>query len=132
MDQGPLVTEEIDAGAELVREFDKYAPVKVAFWLKASDEEQRYLYIASEQMNNTNLDVAYGEVLRLANQMKSPYLDPFRVKLISAENPLANAAAEINRRFPGRLATRVGGKSFGGITVEDVYIYPSPLSASVP
>ena len=27
MDHGPLVTEEIDAGAELVREFDKYEPV---------------------------------------------------------------------------------------------------------
>src|SRR5947207_15032852 len=102
MDQGPLVIEEIDAGAELVREFDKYKPIKVAFWLKASDDEHRYLYIASEQINDTNVGVAYREVLRLANQMQSPYLDPFRVKLISAEDPLANAAAEINRRFPGR------------------------------
>ena len=46
------------------REFDKYGPVKVAFWLKASDTEQRYLYIASDQIADTNLDVAYGEVLR--------------------------------------------------------------------
>lgn len=124
--------EEIDAGAELVREFDKYAPVKVAFWLKASDEEQRYLYIASEQINDTNLDVAYGEVLRLAQQMQSPYLDPFRVKLIGAENPLAQAAAEVNRRYPGHLATRFGGKTFGGVSVDDVYLYPSPLPAAVP
>jgi hypothetical protein len=124
--------EEIDAGAELVREFDKYAPVEVAFWLKASDEEQRYLYIASEQINDTNLDVAYGEMLRLAQQMQSPYLDPFRVKLIGAQNPLAQAAAEVNRRFPGRVATRFGGKSFGGLSVDDVHIYPSPLPAAVP
>ena len=39
MDQGPLVREEIDEGAKLAREFDRYAPVKVVFWLKASDEE---------------------------------------------------------------------------------------------
>lgn len=124
--------EEIDAGAELVREFDKYAPVKVAFWLKASDEEHRYLYIASAQIKDTNFDVAYGEVVRLANQLQSPSLDLFRVKLISADDPLARAALDIHQRFPGPLATRFGGKSFGGMSVDEVYIYPSPLPAAVP
>jgi hypothetical protein len=132
MDQGPLVIEEIDAGAELAREFDKYEPVKVAFWLKASDKEHRYLYIASERIDGTNIDVAYGEVLRLTDKMQSPYLDPFRVKLISAGDPLAKAAVEVNKRFPSRMATRFGGKSFGGISVDDVYIYPSPLPATMP
>lgn len=132
MDQGPLVIEETDAGAELVREFDKYEPVKVAFWLKASDKEHRYLYIASDRIDGNNIDVAYGEVLSLTNRLKSPYLDPFRVKLISAKDPLAKAAVEINKRFPSRMATRFGGKSFGGVSVDDVYIYPSPLPAAVP
>ena len=68
MDQGPLVTAQIDAGAELCGEFDKYEPVKIAFWLKASDEEQRYFYIASERIDDTNFDLAYGEVLRLGGQ----------------------------------------------------------------
>ena len=132
MDQGPLVMQEIDAGAALVREFDKYAPVQVAFWLKASDREYRYLYIASERIDDTNIDVAYGEVLRLANQLQSAYLDPFRVKLVSAEDPLAKAAVQINKHFSSRTATRFGGRSFGGISVDDVYIYPSPLPAAVP
>jgi len=131
MDQGPLVVEEIDAGAELVREFDQYESVKAAFWLKASDEEQRYLYLASDRIDDTNFDVAYGEVLRLASKMRSPYLDPFRVKVIGGEDPLTLAALDINRRFPGRMATRFGGKSFGGLSVDDVYIYPSPLPVSV-
>ena len=132
MDHGPLVIEETDAGAELAREFDKYEPVKVAFWLKASDKEHRNLYIASDRIDDTNIDVAYGKVLSLTNKMQSPYLDPFRVKLISAKDPLAKAAVEIHERFPSRMATRFGGKSFGGISVDDVYIYPSPLSAAVP
>ncbi|MDR3632691.1 MAG: hypothetical protein P4L84_02585 [Isosphaeraceae bacterium] len=130
MDQGPLVIEEIDAGERLVRAFDEYEPVKAAFWLKASDEEQRYLYLASDGIDDTNFDVAYGEVLRLANQMRSPYLDPFRVKLISGQDPLAQSAVDINRRFRGPIATRFGGKSFGGLSVDDVYIYPSPLPAA--
>jgi len=132
MDQGPLVIEETDAGAELVREFDKYEPVKVAFWLKASDKEHRYLYIASDRIDGNNIDVAYGEVLSLTTQLKSPYLDPFRVKLISGNDPLAKAAVEIHKRFPSRSATRFGGKSFGGVSVDDVYIYPSPSPAAVP
>ncbi|MEO6811667.1 MAG: hypothetical protein ABI353_21355 [Isosphaeraceae bacterium] len=127
MDQGPLVIEEIDAGAELVRQFDKYEPVKAAFWLKASDVPHRFLYIASERIDDKNFVVAYGEVLRLADKMRSPYLNPFRVKLVGVEDPFAKAAVDINQRFPGQMATRFGGKSFGGTSVEDIYVYPSPL-----
>lgn len=130
MDQGPLVIEEIDAGAKLVREFEKYDPVKVAFWLKASDEDHRYLSIASDHIDDTNFDIAYGEVLRLAT-MPSVYFDPFRVKLINADDPLALAAVDIHERYPGRLATRFGGKTFGGLSVDEVYIYPSPLPTPV-
>ena len=131
MDQGPLVTEEIEAGAELAREFDKYEPVKVAFWLKASDDDHRFLYIASERIDDTNFDVAYGEILRLAQKMQSTWLDPFRVKLINGGDPLSRAALAIHQRFPGRLATRFGGNMFGGVSVDDVYIYPSPLPAAL-
>lgn len=131
MDQGSLVTEEIDAGAELAREFDKYEPVKVAFWLKASDDDHRFLYIASEGIDDTNIDNAYGKVLRLVQKMRSMWLDPFRVKLIGAEDPLAKAAVEIHQRFSSRTATRFGGKMFGGISVDDVYIYSSSLRAEV-
>jgi hypothetical protein len=130
MDQGPLVIEEIDAGADLAREFDRYKPVKAAFWLKASDEEQRYLYLASDGIDDTNFDVAYGEILRLVNQLQSPHLDPFRVKVISGRDPLARAATEINERFPARIPTRFGGRLFGGISVDDVYIYPPLVPAT--
>jgi hypothetical protein len=130
MDQSALVIEEIDAGADFLREFDKYEPVKAAFWLKSSDEDSRYLYIASERIDDKNFDVAYGEVLRLANQLRSPYLDPFRVKLINIDDPLAKAATDVLTRYPGRMPTRYGGKSFGGTSVDDVYIYPSPLPAA--
>jgi hypothetical protein len=132
MDPGPLVREEIEAGAELVREFDKYAPVQAAFWLKASDDPYRYLTLASEQFDDASLAMAYGEVSRLTEQMASPYLDPFRVKLIGKESPLAGAAMAIHQRFPGRMATRLAGQSFGGLSVDDVYLYPALVPAAVP
>ncbi|MEK6257673.1 MAG: hypothetical protein AABP62_03550 [Planctomycetota bacterium] len=131
MDHWPLVIEEIDAGAELVREFDKYEPVVTAFWLKASDEDQRFLYIASDGINDTNFDVAYGEVLRLVEKMQTSYLDPFRVKLVGGDDPLARASTDIQKRFPGKLGTHFGGKSFGGVSVDDVFIYPLPFPMPV-
>jgi len=127
MDQGALVTEEIDAGAELVHEFNDYMPVVAAFWLKASDEEHRYLYIASMQLNGSNFKAAYSNVLRLVDQLRSPHLDPFRIKLIEGDDPLSKAAIEINLRFPARIPTRFGGNAFGGVSVDEVYIYPTPL-----
>ena len=131
MDNGPLVIEEIDVGARLVREFDQYASVKAAFWLKASDEEQRYLYLASDRIDDTNFDIAYGEVWRIADKIQSPYLDPFRVKVIGGGDPLASAAVEVNSRFPGPIPTRFGSRRFGGLTVDDVYIYPKTLPVAV-
>ena len=131
MDQGSLVMEEIDAGAELAREFNHYNVVKVAFWLKASDDDHRYLYLASDQIDDSNFDLAYGEVLRLTSQMPSLYLNPFRVKVIGADDPLAKAAVDIQKRYPGRFPTRFGGTMFGGVFVDEVYIYPSPLSSPV-
>jgi hypothetical protein len=125
MDQGPLVTEETDAGEELVRRLDKYIPVNAAFWVKDSEEGQWFLYIASDQIDDTNLAAAYGDVLRLAAQIGSPYLDPFRVKLVPTSDPLAQAAIDIHRRFPGRIASRLGGSNFGGLSVDGVFIYPA-------
>lgn len=130
MDQGPLVMEEVDTGARLAREFDNYAPIKVAFWLKASDDDHRYLYLASDQIDDTNFDLAYREVTRLTRTIRSPFFDPFRVKVISGGDPLAQAAVDVNRQFPGQIPTRLRGQMFGGIFVDDVFIYPPTLQVA--
>ena len=132
MDQGPLVIEETEAGAELVRRLDKSIPIKAAFWVKDSEEGQWYLYIASDQINDKNLDLAYAEVLRLAWEMSSPYLDPFQVKLIPISDPLAQAALDFHSRYPGTMATRFGGGNFGGMGVDGVYIYPASVTTPTP
>ena len=131
MDQAALVTEEIDAGAELVRRFSQYLPVNIAFWLKTPDEERHYLYLASDRIDDTNFDVAYGEVLRVSGQMTTLYLDPFQVRVVSADHPLARAAIDIFTRFPSPMATRLRGTMFGGRYVDEVYIYPTLSPATV-
>ncbi len=132
MGQASLVIEEADAGAELVRRLNNYAPVKAAFWVKESEEGRWYLYISSDQINDSNLGLVYGEVLRLADQMANPYLDPFEVKLIPSSDPLAQAAIGIQRLYPRNIATRMGGQNFGGIGVEGVYLYPASVTSRTP
>jgi len=130
MDHSPLVIEEIDVGAELVEKFDRYMPVMAAFWLKAVDEDYWTLYIASDRINEKSFDLGYSEILRLAQEMQNPNLDPFRVTLIPADDPRAVSAQDINRRYPGRIATRFQDKQFGEVSVDGVYVYRTPIRVS--
>jgi len=116
--------DEIDAGAEFLKRLNAYRPVKAACWLRRSEEEERYLYVALDGLTDENSDIAYGEVLRIAGEMKDQFIDPFRVKVITPEHSVAKAVAEIYRRFPGRIPTRFNGRVFAGMAVAEVYIYP--------
>jgi hypothetical protein len=49
---------QIDAGQKFLEEFEKYAPVRAAFWLKADEDSGWYLYVASDQFPNQSLDAA--------------------------------------------------------------------------
>jgi hypothetical protein len=130
MDKSPLVTEQIDAGEWLIREFAKTIPVQAAFWLRERDSDEWYLYLASDQINDSNFDRAYREVLRIVRPQQSLWIDPFQVKVIGIDDPVAKAALDLMREYPGRLPTRYHGRHFGGLSVDEVYIYPLPLPAS--
>jgi hypothetical protein len=130
--QEPLVSDETNAGAEFIRRLDASTPVKAAFWVKETETGPWYLYIASDQVDDNTIDVAYGEVLRVAREMASPYLDPFHVKLIPTSDPLAQEVLDLHRRYPGTMPTRLGARSFGGFGVEGLYIYPASVPSANP
>lgn len=130
MDQGPLVNDEIDTGRAFVNRFADYAPVKIAFWLKDSEYGQWYLYVASDEVNGTNIGVAYGEVLRVAAAMPVPKIDPFQVKLVGGDEPITRAVLELQRRHPGRTSMRHHGSRLGDVNVDELYLYAPPVTAS--
>lgn len=125
-----LVNEQIDAGADFVRDFNDNHPVSVACWVVPADSDNLFLYIASDDINDSNVDVVYGEVLRKLSGNRSQWLDPFQIKLISSADPIARDAIRIRDRYPAKLATRIGSSlsSIGGVSIDGAYIYPS-LSA---
>jgi len=128
MGQDLLVDEQIDAGHEFVRDFNGYASVSVAFWINPTESDDWFLYVASDEIDDGNLDVAYGEVLRKMSHNPSQWLDPFRVKLLNSSDQIAREAIEIRDRYPAPIPTRYNGSSIGGISIDGAYIYP-PLSA---
>ena len=127
MDQDSLVIEQIDEGAIFLAEFARKYPVRVAYWMKPTEDAQWYLYVVSDQINDKNIKEAYREVRRVDQQRMSPCFDRFRINLLSADDANATATLDIRSRYPGRLPIRFNGKSFGGLPVEGVYIYP-PLA----
>jgi len=127
MDQGPLVIQQIDAGARLAGDFSRQTPLQAAFWLKESEDGQWYLYLISDRINDTNFDVAYGEVHRLLRQGPHPWLDPLQVKVAGVDDPFAKEVIATQQRYPTRLATRLRNRMLGGVSVDEVYIYAVPV-----
>jgi hypothetical protein len=127
MDTIPLVIDRIEAGARFLGEFQKYVPVQVAFWLKESSAMDWYLYVASERITAKNFHLAYREVGRITDQIRDPWFDPMRVKVIGVDDPLVPLALDIQRRYPGRSPTYFDGKMVRGLGVDAIYSYPSPI-----
>jgi hypothetical protein len=132
MDTGPLVDEQLEAAARFLDKFRKYAPVQAAFWLKDSDEGLWYLYLASDQINDDNFDLAYREVGRIDRELQDPWFNVFRVKVLGIEEPLAKAVLDQIRRYGSKRPIRLFGTTLGGRSVEELYVYPSPTPAGVP
>ena len=132
MAQGPLVREEIDAGAKFLGEFQKYLPIRLAFWLKESENGDWKLYVLSQEITSENFDVAYGEVLRIAGTLNDDWFDPFQVKLIGAGDKLAKGIFDIERSHSGRIPPRIEGTIIGGVSVEDSYFYRLPPPVPTP
>jgi hypothetical protein len=125
MDPAPLVMSEIEAGEEFIKRLNAYQPVRAACWLRPTEDSERYLYVAPEGLTDENIDAGYNEVLRVAREMKDHYIDPFRVRLIRTDHPVARAVLDIYRRYPGRIPTAYTGSwSFGGMAVTEAWIYP--------
>ncbi len=131
MDSGPLVAEQIDVGARFLNEFRKFLPVQVAFWLKESEEPSPQLYVASDQLNEHNFDLAVDEMIRIIGQLQDPSLDVFGVGLLVTDQELAQAVLELVRRFGGKKPIRLYGLGLAMRSVDEVYVYPSPVPAAV-
>ncbi len=131
MDSEALVNEQKEIGAEFVSKMRDKFPLSVALWGEASETGRWNLYIASDEITDANLRLAYGEALRVAAELGSPYLDPFQIKIIFMDDPLSKFVTDLHQRHPVKLGTwfRIG--SLTGLSVDKGYLYPPQSSAPV-
>lgn len=129
MGQVSLVNEQINAGEAFLHDFNDYVSIAAAFWINPADSEDWLLYIASDEINDANVRVAYGEVLRRIGSNRNQWLDAFQVKLLNSSDPLAAEVVEIRNRYPvNKIPTRYNGSSIAGLAIDGAYIYP-PITA---
>ena len=129
MDQAPLV-EMVNDGRRLIDALTNSGiGVSSAFWTKAGDDEQWYLYIASPLVDAAGVTEAYRRLHPIFWELRDQQfsIDPFAIKLISPQSALAQAAAKLSDNYQG--ITRSGGTQLGGVSVEGAVIYPPPLPA---
>jgi hypothetical protein len=130
MDPRPLVTEQVEAGAEFARRFSRFAPVQAAFWLNPSEEGRWRLYLVSDQLTAENVTAGYLEVFRLLDGMKTLYPERNQVRLLRTDEPLGRAVLDFYRRYPTLpWPYRYRGPVLGDIGVEEALIYPPGVPA---
>ncbi len=134
MDQELLVNEMIDSGRRLIERLGAtdFRP-QAAFWAKAADAPQWYLYLASPFVDTAGPRAAYSHVHDVLRSMPEVGVDPMELKVIGmrdrmAEESIALTRARRNNGPSGlseRPVTRSAGSTLGGMEIEGAYIYPS-------
>jgi hypothetical protein len=124
MDQATLVEHQIDDVPRLIDELkrDKF-DVKAAFWLYTSEADQWFLYLVSDVVDQAGITEAYKIVYRSMRQLTGLWINPFEVKLVGPDDPIAKAVIEMQANMHGPLPTRVRGSRVGEIYIENAYIY---------
>jgi hypothetical protein len=131
MDQIILVEAQITDGQKLIEEVVRSGfEVVAACWVKTTESEQWYLYIASPVVDAEGTAKAYRRVHSVVRSMPHPFwIDPFEVKLIGATEPMAEAVREFYRCHPARLPTWYRRPELGGVSIEAAFLYP-PITAT--
>ena len=124
MDQATLVGPQIDDVTKLVDQLRRDGfDVKAAFWLYTSEADQWYLYIASDEVDQQGLFEAYKAVGRAMRQLPDLRIDPFQVKLVAPDDPVAKAVIDFLAKRQTRVPARIRGTRLGEILIEDAYLY---------
>lgn len=131
MDSSPLVNEYIEVGTRFLDELRKSVPVRAAFWLRESDERNPHLYVALDRITEEKFDRAYEEVDRILGPSQGPWFSAFRVKVLGTDKPVAKAVLDLIRQYGDKRPIRLHDLTLGGRSVDELYVYPSPMPAGV-
>jgi hypothetical protein len=116
---------QIESGRSLLTQLKKEGfVVRAACWVKPFDEDRWTLYIATPSVDEKGTLEAYRKLIQVLRSVGDGWLTSSDVTLVSGEHPIVKDALDIKRRFPHDEAIRSPRSLLGGISVEDVFVYP--------
>jgi hypothetical protein len=115
---------QIDGGKALVEALrDAGFDVTVSGWTKPTEEGDWCLYIASKVVDDHGITDAYRRVYITLQANPEIGVDPFDVKLINPQHPIAQDLLEIRGAGSARMITRSRRPRLGHMSVEETYVY---------
>ncbi len=124
MDTQTLVDDRIQAGQRfitlLVR---KNFEVIVACWVKTSEEDDWYLYIASGEVDRRGLAEAYREAYTVLEELDIPWIAASQLKLVRSDDPIVVDIQETRLLLTTAFPTVSHRPQLGEISTQEVYIY---------
>ena len=124
MDTQTLVDDKIHAGQRFItllvrNNFD----VKVACWVKTSEEDDWFLYVASGEVDKKGLAEAYREAYRVLEELDIPWITASQLKLVRSDNPLVADVQETQHQLTTAFPTISHRPQLGDMSTQEVYIY---------
>ena len=84
--------------------------------------------LVSDQVDDSNSDVANLEVSRLFAGKDRFWLDPFHVRVRGIDDPVSRDVLQLQHNFPSTQLTRLSARRVGNLSVDGGVLYPMPLS----
>jgi hypothetical protein len=125
MDTELLVDQRIEDGRELlVNLVARGFEISVAFWIRTSEEDLWFLYIASPEVGRIPIGDAYREAYTALSRSTNTSITISNIKLISSDNPVAVDALAVSNRFHALVPIAYNGTRMGHLAIEEALIYP--------
>jgi hypothetical protein len=126
MDTQTLVDDKIHAGLRFItllvrNNFD----VKVACWVKTSEEDDWFLYVASGEVDKKGLAEAYREAYRALEVLDTPWITASQLKLVRSDDPIVADVKETQHLLTAAFPTISHRPQLGDLSTQEVYIYPN-------
>ena len=125
MDTQTLVDDKIHDGQRFItllvrNNFD----VKVACWVKTSEEDDWFLYVASGEVDKKGLAAAYREAYRVLGTLDTPWITASQLKLVRSDDPIVADVQETQHLLTAAFPAISHRPQLGDLSTQEVYIYP--------
>lgn len=126
MGHATLVESHIDSGKKLIDELVRDGTdVTAACWVRTSEDDRWWLYIASKAVDDLGITAAYRVIYPTIHRIPDLWIGPLEVKLIGPKNPIAEKMVAVRDSYSARIPIRYRGPRLGELSIEEAFIYPA-------